>query len=269
MKTVPFRNILFEENRARFEEVRTMAASFSALYVGQNIIRDAVFLIGKNYAAINGMPLEWLRFPIDDENLSAFTFIRKERIFVTINTSLPLSKQIYAAAHELYRIRCYLEDNDTSLLSSGSMLSEKSVSYREEKEADAFASLILAPVDAVFQQMRILHIDTESIGTDSVLSLMDIFALPRKAMILRLLEENIITEDKASELYSIPEEEIRKRMTITGKALHWANPGDRYVEFGSLLENMTQNTESEALPQSRLDSDWDELQKIIKTYEKN
>ncbi len=269
MKSVPFRNILFEENRARFEEVRTMAASFSALYVGQNIIRDAVFLIGKNYSAINGMPLEWLRFPIDDENLSAFTFIRKGRIFITVNTSLPLSKQIYAAAHELYHIRCYLEDNDTSLLSSGSILSKKSGSCREEKEADAFASLILAPADAVFQQMRILHIDEDNINTDSLLSLMDIFALPWKAMVLRLFEENIISEDNASELYSITEEEIRKRMTITGKALHWANPGEKYVEFGSLLENMTENTESESLPQSRLDSDWDELNRITDDYKNN
>lgn len=267
MRTLPFSRILFLENREHFEEIRTKAASFCSLYVGQNIIRDAVFLIGKNYSELMNMPLEWLRFPIDDENLSAYTFIRRNRIFVTVNTALPLSKQIYAAAHELYHIRCYLEENDSSLLSSGSMLKNDETSCKEEIEANAFASLILAPTDALNQQIRILHIDRDNFTTDSVLSLMDIFALPWKAMVLRLYEEKIITEEKTVELYTVPADEIRKRIGITGKAKCWDTPGPRYVEFGSLYENLTEITENELLPQSRLDGDWTRFNTIKERYE--
>ena len=267
MRTLPFSRILFLENRERFEEIRTKAASFCSLYVGQNIIRDAVFLIGKNYSELMNMPLEWLRFPIDDENLSAYTFIRRNRIFVTVNTALPLSKQIYAAAHELYHIRCYLEENDSSLLSSGSMLKNDETSCREEIEANAFASLILAPTDALNQQIRILHIDRDNFNTDSVLSLMDIFALSWKAMVLRLYEEKIITEEKAIKLYTVSADEIRKRIGITGKAKCWDNPGPGYVEFGSLYENLTEITENELLPQSRLDGDWTRFNTIKERYE--
>ena len=39
-----------------------------------------------------------------------------------------------------------------------------------------------------------------------------------------------------------------------------------YEKFGSLLENLTANTEQEALPKSRLESDWEKLDRIKKLY---
>ena len=54
--------------------------------------------------ARHDMPFDMLRYPIEDTDLCACTFIRKGRMFVMINSALPLSKQIFAAAHELYHI---------------------------------------------------------------------------------------------------------------------------------------------------------------------
>ena len=39
-----------------------------------------------------------------------------------------------------------------------------------------------------------------------------------------------------------------------------------YEKFGSLLENLTINTEQEVLPKSRLESDWKELDRIKQLY---
>lgn len=55
-------------------------------------------------------------------------------------------------------------------------------------------------------------------------------------------------------------------MQITGKAKRWDVVPAGYGEFGSLLENLTVNIEREALPKSRLESDWKKLDRIKKLY---
>lgn len=52
--------------------------------------------------------------------------------------------------------------------------------------------------------------------------LMDIFAIPYKAMVLRLVEENKISYQKASGLLDISGEYIQKRIAVTGKAKRWS-----------------------------------------------
>ena len=133
-------------------------------------------------------------------------------------------------------------------------------------EANAFAGLVLVPVDDLEQQIRIYQIDRESIAIDDILALMEIFAIPYKAMVLRLLEERIITEEQASGLIAVPSETIKERMRITGKAKRWDMRPVGYEKVGSLLENLTANTETESLPKSRLDGDWKRLQNIMKKY---
>ena len=262
--------ILFKRNNKRFNQIKAAASGFSDLYIGCNIIQDDIFTVIENYARIKDIPLEWLRFPIDDSELCACTFIRGGRIFVMLNSALPMAKQIFAAAHELYHIRCYLEENDPELVTSGSILESKTIdtgtTEEEEMEANAFAGLILVPVDDLEQQIRIYQINRECITTDSILALMEIFAVPYKAMVLRLLEECIITEEKAAELISIPAAEVKERMRITGKAKRWDMKPTGYEKLGSLLENLTYNTETGALPQSRLDGDWEKLQIVMEKY---
>ena len=265
-----FDGILYKRNIRRFEQIKTVAAGFSDQYIGQNIIQDDIFTIIENYARTKEKPLEWLRFPIEDKELCACTFLRGGRIFVMLNSALPMAKQIFAAAHELYHIRCYLEENDQELATSGSILESKTIdtgtSEEEEMQANAFAGLLLVPVDDLEQQIRIYHISKECMTIDGVLTLMEIFAVPYKAMVLRLLEESFITEEQAAELINIPADTVKERMRITGKAKRWDMKPVGYEQLGSLLENLTFNTDTEALPQSRLDGDWVKLRQVMKRY---
>ena len=50
------------------------------------------------------------------------TFLKQDTIFVCVNTALPLCKQFFAAAHELYHIYCYVENADQSYIKNGSMV---------------------------------------------------------------------------------------------------------------------------------------------------
>jgi Zn-dependent peptidase ImmA (M78 family) len=187
-----------------------------------------------------------------------------------LNTIIPISKQIFAAAHELYHIRCFLEENDPELARSGSILESHTIdagtTEEEEMEANAFAGVLLASVDDLNQQMRIFRIEKSDIGIDDILTLMDIFAIPYKAMVLRLMEESIISIDKAKALLGISAADVKKRQLITGKAKRWMIVPKGNEKLGSIVENISINTYEENLPESRLKSDWDRVETIKKRY---
>ena len=262
--------ILYKVNPNRFDQIRRTATGFSSNYVGSNIIQDDIFSLIENYARAKEMPLEWIRLPIDDQELCACTFIRGGRIFVMINTKLPYSKQIFAAAHELYHIWCYLEDNDTELIRSGSVLDARTIdagtTEAEEMEANAFAGALLVPLDSLNQQMRIYRINSSDPGVDEILTLMDIFAVPYKAMVLRLVEENKISDEKAIDLLNISAEHIQKRISVTGKSKRWSLAPVGTEKLGSIIENLSDNIEAERLPDERLKSDGLKLEKITERY---
>ena len=265
-----FSKILYQNDTKRFEQIRETAAGFSSVYIGDNIIQDDIFTVIENYAKTKLMPLEWLRFPIQDEELCACTFVRGGRIFVLLNSGIPTSKQIFAAAHELYHIRRFLEENDSDLAESGSILEAKTIdagtTEQEELEANAFAGLLLAPADALEKQIKIYQIDKSSITIDDVLTLMELFAIPYKALVLRLFEESMITDAETEKLLNVSSNTINEQIKTTGKAKRWERIPLGSEKLGSLYENLTVNTENEALPKSRLDGDWERLRAIMKQY---
>lgn len=262
--------ILYSVDSERFCQIRSAANSFAVNYVGNNIIQDDIFSLIENYARTKEMPLEWIRLPIDDQELCACTFIRGGRIFIMINTRLPYAKQIFAAAHELYHIWCYLEDNDTELVRTGSILDANTIdtgtAKAEEMEANAFAGTLLVSSDGLNQQIRIYQINCSDLRVDEILTLMDIFAIPYKAMVLRLFEENHISYEKAADLVEISEEYLQKRISVTGKAKRWSFAPVGTERLGSIIENLSENTENERLPDSRLNSDNLKLEKIMERY---
>ena len=262
--------ILYKVNPNRFDQIRRTATGFASNYVGSNIIQDDIFSLIENYARAKEMPLEWIRLPIDDQDLCACSFIRGGRIFVMINTKLPYSKQIFAAAHELYHIWRYLEGNDTELLRTGSILDARTIdtgtTEAEEVEANAFAGVLLVPSDSLNQQMRIYQITNFDHGVDKILTLMDIFAVPYKAMVFRLVEENKISEEKAITLLGVSGDYLEKRIAITGKAKRWSLAPVGTEKLGSIDEILSDNREAERLPDDRLKNDSLKLKKIKERY---
>ena len=103
----------------------------------------SAFGIIENYARKKEMALEILRYPFLDEELWAFTFVKKGTIFLCINSELAMCKQIFAAAHELYHIRCYADGTDTDTIRTGSVLevnvADEIAMTQEDLEANAFA----------------------------------------------------------------------------------------------------------------------------------
>ncbi len=263
-------NSLFVKDRVKFDQLRERADGFNQNYNGANIIQDDIFHVIENYTKKKGMPFEFLRFPIEGDDLCACTFVRGGRIFLLLNCNMPLAKQIFAAGHELYHIWCYLEDEDQDLMQKGSILAsttiDDSADAQEEMEANAFSGLLLVPADTLCQQIRIYGIAAQQIAAQDVVMLMEIFAMPYKALVLRLYEESIISAEQARELFRVNEDEIRREVELTGRAKRWMDIPKGVERFGSLMENMTLNNENGFLQPSRYESDSVRIAEIQQRY---
>lgn len=252
-------NSLFVKDRKRYEVIRKHANSFNSNYTGNNIIQDDIFPIVENYVLQHDMGMEMFRYNLGDDDLCACTFIRGGRVFVVINTDMPLSKQIFASAHELYHLYNYFEGYDSSRQRCLSILDSSALddetSGIEDMEANAFAGAVLAPGISIREQMGIFRIHPDSIGVREILMLMDIYAIPFKAMVLRLFEEEIIGKENARKLFEYSEEDVEKLSRLTGRAVRWQrNTSDEFIT-GSLNENMERVRELDAVPDERYRKD--------------
>lgn len=259
---------LFENNPKRFQKITDLSRKFIGVYCVDSIIGENVFQLLQNYARRHDVTLEILRYPFHDNKLWACTFLKKGTIFVCINSELPQNKQVFAAAHELYHIYCYVEDVDQNIIRSGSVLDSKtadeSANTQEDIEANAFAALLLMPDRLLNDQIDLYSIPKGNVTVDDLLVLMDFFGIPYKAVVLRLYESKNIPKSKAAELLSIPTETIRHRIALTGKAKRWMLDGRGIESFGSLEDNLDFNRQNELLTESREAKDTSYLSELKK-----
>lgn len=264
---------LYKKQVKRFERIADSSREFSGAYCGSSILGASIFRIVENYARKKEIALEVLRYPFKDAELWAVTFVKKETIFLCVNTELSMCKQIFAVAHELYHIRCYAEGTDMDTLRVGSVLESKVVDEvamtQEDLEANAFAGLLLMPDGLIQEQIRLYGISGEHIKVDDILTLMESFALPYKAVVLRLFEGHIITEAQACELLKYDAAFVSQRIELTGKAKQWQMSSVGIEYFGSLLDNLEFNSKNEFLTESREEADRKFLEEIRASFHEN
>ena len=92
--------------------------------------------------------------------------------------------------------------------------------------------------------------------------LMEIYAIPYKAMVLRLFEDEIIDEEKARELFVITEDQILKQSSLTGRAKRWQRV-DCDISFGSLNENMERVSKLDAVDEEQIKQDSARIREIM------
>lgn len=264
---------LYKKDVKRFGKIADSSKEFSGAYCGSSILGASIFSIIENYARKKEMALEILRYPFHDVELWAVTFVKKGILFLCVNSELPMCKQFFAVAHEMYHIRCYAEGTDTDTIRAGSVLESKVADElamtQEDLEANAFAGLILMPDGLMREQIALYGIDEGTIKVDDVLALMEIFALPYKAVVLRLLEGHVITEAQERELLACDAEYIAQRIELTGKAKQWQMGSVEIEHFGSLLDNLEFNSENALLSENREKADREFLEELRVGFRKN
>lgn len=261
---------LFMQDSKKFMGLSHAVMQFNCLYNGSNIIQDDIFSILVNYARQNQKVLDIFRFPTKDDDFCALTCVQKGRIFVYINSWIPLSNQIFAAAHELYHIWCFIEEKDGSILKKGSFLSaaamDEEVTSREDKEANAFAGLLLVPANALHEQMQIYGIPRDDQSLEDIIRLMAIFSVPYKAILLRLYEEKYMNVDSVRKFLAVEKDMLKKEIGYMLDADRWQRRTPEILQMGSLKQLIENNIEFGLLTDSRAKDDNEIFRHILQRY---
>lgn len=86
---------------------------------------------------------------------------------------------------------------------------------QEDLEANAFAGLLLMPDQLLHEQILLYGLDKDLVTVDSVLMLMDMFAMPYKAVVLRLFESGNISHQQAEKLLEVGSADVMERVYYT------------------------------------------------------
>jgi Zn-dependent peptidase ImmA (M78 family) len=259
---------LINSNPDRFSAIKEEAIAFCKKFVGNNIMRDDIFSLISNFTKQKEVPFKLLRFPIDDTELCAFTRIKKGTIFATINTAIPLGKQIFAAAHELYHILRFIETNDLDFIEHGSLLTiaqmENGNLLEEDKEANAFAALILAPKKSIEEQAKIHNVNFSELTFNDIILFMNLFAMPYKAMAMRFFECGFINKAQTEGLLnSETNESIIQFCESNDLETRWLQRTPFINNIESICTMVEKNKQEEVVTEMRADEDLSYLKEIV------
>ena len=134
-------------------------------------------------------------YPMSDR-ISGMCIREKNANVIGINSTLSYGRQRFSAAHELYHL--FFEKGLKTVICEKDINGKKSNS---EKEADAFASYLLAPYDALKAYCDRNKLDTNHNWTmEDVIKMEQFFQLSHQAILYRLVSDGYISEKIANSL---------------------------------------------------------------------
>lgn len=258
---------LFKRDKSAFNEVKKQAMAFASEYIVNPIVQDDIFSVIRDYGKNDEYGIELIRFPINDKEICGCCSIKNDIVFVYINSFLPLEKQIFTAAHELYHVICYEETNLFEPTVTKETELDLGNTGDKEARANAFAAQLLVPKDTLFKTLKMKQMDKKSLTELGMVHLMDAFAVPFKTMVIRLFEEDIIDEKQAEDFLEIPDRDendgILKIIQETGISLRWQqHDGD--IQLGSLEEYLLLNDRDENITFERANKDRERINQVKK-----
>lgn len=243
--------LLYRTRRSQYTKIRETAGQIGSQYA-MGRIRDDIFSVMQLFCEKNGAPLELFRFPVEDVRFYACCALREKTIFCMVNTAVPLGMQVFAAAHELYRIQAYVSGKTRALLTGGSLYA----GWQEKRDAEAcaFAAALLAPEPEIVVCMERYAMEKNSVSVQEAVRLSDNFGIPYRAMVLRLFECSLIERQRTSVLLGRTAD-AKQYVRESGIGLRWLLPSRELLQFGSLPLLMRENEERGRFPQEAL---WEE-----------
>jgi Zn-dependent peptidase ImmA (M78 family) len=125
------------------------------------------------------------------ESISGMCVKGDSNIIIAINSSMSYGRQRFTMAHELYH--CYFDEEIDTVVCSKEIDSNNDV----EKEANIFASFFLAPPVSLSDEIKKIK---PPLDVSAVVKLEQFFGLSRQAMLIRLIDENELSPQKAASM---------------------------------------------------------------------
>lgn len=170
-------------------------------------------------------------YPFSDRISGMCIRSRKGEQLIAINSTRTLGRQRFTAAHELYHL--YVQDEITTVICGNEIGTGKD---EEEKNADCFASYLLAPNDALrsFIDKYLMKGARRPMTVEDIVRIEQHFRMSRQATLYRLVGDGWISLDFSNML--------RHDIIISARRLGFSNelyvptPEDRqYFSSGSYI----------------------------------
>lgn len=134
-------------------------------------------------------------YPMGDR-ISGMCVKGQESNVIAINSAMSVGRQRFSMAHELFHL-FYDSNMATTICSRGIGVGGKA----EEKDADQFASyFLMSPAALTDAITRIKKKEGNKLTVNSVVKLEQYFRVSRQAILIRLIEENELTDHEAESM---------------------------------------------------------------------
>ena len=255
---------LFEKDKEKFIKVEKEAIYFCDQYMREIVPRDSFINFLTNYVQNKDSSLHYFSFPMNDDNLFAFSFYKKGRFFICINNKLPVCKQNFALAHEAYHIYCFLEEKEESVLcTTVDKNAYDNMVDMEELKANAFAGMVMIPRTELEKQISLFKMDADfHYSVEEICTLMDYFGMPFKSVVLRLFECEKITKDQANDLLE-KNDQAKEYINMTGIGRRWQLNSIGQNRFGDLQTKFKMIKDHEWMTEEREQEEMAFIQKMI------
>ena len=142
------------------------------------------------YRAVNSLGITCVKRPLES-SISGATLKTSKTNVILVNSSKTLGHQNFTVAHEIYH--CLYDENLVSRACKTESFDRISDS---EQVADMFATHLLMPEDAIFNQLRLRKKLDLKLTLADIINLEQFFSVSRKAMCWRLGDLKFITRDE-------------------------------------------------------------------------
>jgi len=148
------------------------------------------------YRTVISLGITCVKRPLESSISGATLKTNKVKV-ILVNSSKTLGHQNFTVAHELYH--CLYDEN---LVSRACKTETFDRAPDTEQVADLFATHLLMPEDAIFNQLRLRNKLDKKLTLADVINLEQFFSVSRKAMCWRLEDLKLITRNE-SDRYSV------------------------------------------------------------------
>lgn len=143
------------------------------------------------YRAVISLGITCIKRPLES-SISGATLKTEKVKVILVNSSKSLGHQNFTIGHEIYH--CLYDDN---LVSRACKTESFDRSPDSEHVADLFATYLLMPEDAIFNQLRLRKKLDKKLTLADVIHLEQFFGVSRKAMCWRLEDLKLITREES------------------------------------------------------------------------
>lgn len=170
----------------------------NAIKIRRDLFNEDAFSPIDIFALISNLNKFTVVFHPMSDRISGMCIREKNGNVIGINSILSYGRQRFSAAHELYHL--FFEKGLRSVVCEKEINNKKSDS---EKEADAFASYLLAPHDALKAYTERNNLCDDHVWTiEDVIKIEQFFQLSHQAILYRLVSDGYIDEETSNCLRS-------------------------------------------------------------------